>query len=311
MPKKTASPIQRVPKGSLGDYLKKTRQKGRVTSALERHLATRELDTSRRQDVLHPSEMVKSDWCEREAFFRIRNAREGILPEFERPALRLQTIFDVGNDTHSRWQRYLGDTGNMWGFWKCVGCGRVTGPSTKSPWPCGFCGHQGKIYEEIGLEHGLVSGHTDGWLKWPDTPGQDSLLEIKTIGTGTIRTYNLPLLMDNDNDLEKAFASIRRPFKDHRRQVTTYLWLTREMYDSYLLDEKPPKDAVVLYECKANQAIKEFTIQYDENLIEDVIDSALYLEERLKKDRPPRCSVDPEVGSCPKCKIYDEKGRRK
>ena len=306
MPKKQpASTIQRLKPGELGDFLKKTRQPGRVTSALEGHLGTCVLDTSRRQDVLHPSEMVKSDFCEREAYFRILRAREGDIPEPERPGLRLQTIFDVGNAAHSRWQNYLGTTGNMWGFWKCVGCGNVTGPSTMSPWPCGFCGHQGKNYEEIGLDHGLFSGHTDGWLKWHDG-SPDSLLEIKTIGTGTIRTYNPGLLMDADGNLEKAFNSIRRPFIDHRRQVMTYLWLTREMYDAYTLDERPPADAVVLYECKANQAIKEFTIAYDEELIEDVIESSEYLEDRLKKRRPPKCSNDPKVGYCKNCKSYEE-----
>lgn len=302
---KTDSPIQRMSPGGLQDYLKKTRQKGRVISALEQHLATRELDKSRPQDVLHPSEMVKSDACQREAFFRIRNAREGVLPEFERTALRLQTIFDVGNAAHSRWQAYLGTTGNMWGFWKCVGCGNTTGPSTMSPWPCGFCGHQSKVYEEVGLHYGLVHGHTDGWLKWGDR-SPDSLLEIKTIGTGTIRAYNPKLLMDADENVEKAFRSVRAPFKDHRRQVMTYLWLTREMYDAYELDEKPPADAVVLYELKSNGEVKEFTVQYDEELIWDVMDFAEDVEDALKKDRPPKCSVDPGVG-CKKCRPYDEK----
>lgn len=304
MPKKPEhSPIQRVKPGELSSFLKKTRQAGRITSAMERHLATRELDTSRRQDVLHPSEMVKSDACLREMVIRIRNAREGILPDFERPGLRLQTIFDVGNATHERWQHRLGEIGLMWGYWKCVGCGNVTGPSTMGPWPCGFCGHQGKTYVEVGLTHGLFAGHTDGWLKWP-TKDPDSLLEIKTIGTGTIRTYDPGLLLDNDGNLEKAFSSIRRPFKDHRRQVMTYLWLTREMYESYELDERPPEDAVVLYECKSDQAIKEFTVAYDEELIADVIEAAEDVEWYLKHNKTPKCSVDPKKGSCKKCGVY-------
>ena len=301
-------PVTRIKKGDLSEYLKSTRKVSRVSAEVEKYLAARPADLSRRQDVLHPSEVTKSDACIREAWWRIKRAREGILPPEDRPGLRLQTIFDVGHAAHARWQRYLGLTGVMYGYWKCPGCGNVVGPRTyPGDGSCDQCERPGEqVYEEIAMDWGLFSGHTDGWMIWPD---KDQLLEVKTIGPGTIRSLDLPLFLDNDGDAEKAFNAIRRPLKDHRRQATVYLRLLHLMWEEGRLERKPPEEINFLYELKSNGAVKELIMGYQPELVDDVFWFEEDLEGFLKDDEEPACDHPSKAyggSACKKCHKYDE-----
>lgn len=296
------SPVQTVKSKDLKKYLAANRKPSRVVGPVERHMLTRTLDSDRRQDVLHPSEIIKEDWCHRESYYKIIDAKQGILPEMERPSLRLQSIFDVGHAAHAKWQGYLAEMGSLWGSWECRECG--SRPVDPGPIPsyCGVCGRRSWKYDELALfdEDLMIGGSTDGWLIGL---GDDALLEIKSVGTGTIRTYAPALLADADNNLEKAFNNIRAPFIDHRRQGQTYLHLTHLMHQKGKLQRTPPEEIVFLYECKSNQAYKEFTVKYDPEQVEDVFDNAADIAWAIRNNRPVSCNLDRKSG-CKKCAPY-------
>jgi hypothetical protein len=288
-----SSPVQKVQTKNLKAFLDANKKQSRLIGSVERHILTRPLDTSRSQEVLHPSEIIKGDWCHLEQYHRIVNARNGILPPPDRPALRLQSIFDEGHAIHHKWQTYFQEMGVLYGKW--TDNGKTTFGMPPSP--------KAK-YREVNLrsEAHLMSGHTDGWIIGV---GDDCLIEIKSVGTGTIRTFDTSLLMEYDDNLEKAFNAIRRPFIDHRRQIQVYLHLAHLMQAKGELDIPAPDEAVVIYECKANQAYKEFTIGYDPDQVADVFDAALDIAWALQNNRPPSCNINPQRG-CKKCAPYRE-----
>lgn len=294
--KKKTGPIRRLGSQSMKDYLQTRKKPTRVIGPMERHLMTRPLDMSRRQDIMHPSEITKEDWCIRAEYSLISEARKGNIPEPERPGLILQSIFDTGHAAHSKYQNYLAEMGVLYGSWHCVPCGAKWGPSTDGV--CAQC-RDVATYDELKLYSSelLIEGHTDGWV----TLDPEGILEVKTIGTGTIRAGNPQLLYDNDGSLEKAFADIRSPFPDHRRQAQVYLWLAHDMYDEGIFDREPPESMIVLYECKANQQIKEFTVQYRPDQIEDVLKNARKVVKALQKGKAPKCNH----GGCDKCEMME------
>ena len=215
----------------------------------------------------------------------------------ERHPLRLQSIFDTGHAAHAKWQGYLAEMGKIYGKWACSGCeNSVLGSVPEDSYVCESCGSRRFIYDEVLLKNEdlLIEGSTDGWVTGL---GPDYLLEVKTVGTGTIRAYNPALLSESDYNLEKAFDLIRRPFKDHRRQAQMYLYLAHDMYDKKLVDREPPEEAVVLYDCKANQAYKEFVVKYSPSQIEPFLDLAQKVVNSLEKSKAPKCNH----GGCKKC----------
>lgn len=292
---------KKVTSTALKGYLSTSKKPSRLVGHVEKHLLTRTLVNHRRQDVIHPSEMTKDDWCIREQYLTIQQAREDIAAgnRFiqERHPLRLQSIFDTGHAAHAKWQGYLAEMGKLYGKWACSGCeNSVLGPVPEDSYVCESCGSRRFIYDEVLLKNEdlLIEGSTDGWVTGL---GPDYLLEVKTVGTGTIRAYNPALLSESDYNLEKAFDLIRRPFKDHRRQGQMYLYLAHDMYDKKLVDREPPEEAVVLYDCKANQAYKEFVVKYSPSQIEPFLDLAQKVVNALEKSKAPKCNH----GGCKKC----------
>jgi hypothetical protein len=66
-------------------------------------------------------------------------------------------------------------------------------------------------YNEVPLDYEplRISGHSDGWLKGFGDP---MMLEIKSVGAGTLR-YEVPeLLKENNNDVEKTWKAVKEPF---------------------------------------------------------------------------------------------------
>src|SRR5439155_17805179 len=117
----------------------------------------------------------------------------------------------------------------------------------------------------------LVAGHADGAVL-----DIRSLIEIKTIGTGTIRIEEPELVRRHTKkttdgksilDLDSLWNGIKRPFPSHRRQGQIYLHLANLMG----LDV----DRIVfLYENKANQQPKEFSIGYDPDATHELFETA-------------------------------------
>ena len=282
---------------SLSKYLDTRKAPTRLVGPLERHLLTRPVDTSRRQDVIHPSALCKADFCVRASYFVMTG--HGV-PE-PTPGLRLQSIFDEGHSIHHKWQSWLRDMGVLYGRWQCMECDLVTKDMALYPGACGVCGSANLRYAEVALVDAelMIEGKADGWIKGL---GADCMIEIKSIGPGTIR-MEAPGLM-KDTDLAGAWRNIRRPFPTHVRQGLLYLELARRMEKAGLIDVAPT-EIVFLYELKMDQAYKEFTLKADPAVVKDMLDLAYDVAAAVRKGTAPRCS-NMTTGPCKSCKPYGE-----
>lgn len=278
----------------LKEFLDAKKSPTRIMGSVERHILARPLG-NRSTLVLHPSEMIAKDWCHRYATYLLlggKNLRE-------KPNLRLQSIFDEGHAIHAKWQGYLSEMGALYGRWECNECGSIMSRLTTSP-VCVLGHNRGFKYAEVPLidDKLRIHGHTDGWVKGF---GEDCLIEIKSIGAGTIRKEAPELLMDADNDLTKAWKNIRRPFRSHLLQGNMYLELARRMYG-----DEAPKEIVFIYELKADQDYREFVVKANFEMVERVFSSAELVVDYAEAGKLPKCNNNPENG-CKQCNQIGEK----
>lgn len=286
------------PSGSLKAFLDTKKAETRLVGPIERHLLTRPPDTSRRTDILHPSDLVKRDFCARAAYFKVIGES---IPE-ERPGLRLQSIFDEGHAIHHKWQSWIREGGWLYGTWLCEYCEHRFWAT--SPESCPECSNHSYLkYTEVPLKDDslMIAGHSDGWVK---ELKDDFLIEIKSIGTGTIRMEQPGLL--KDRDLNSAWRDIRRPFPTHVRQGQLYLELARRMFERGDL-ESAPSEIVFIYELKADQSYKEFVVKADPVVVKDMLDMAYDITHAVQSGTAPPCSVNLD-GGCKACKTYEEGG---
>ena len=218
-------------------------------------------DADRDPTVIHPSEMAKDDWCPRATYLRIVSGEwPGQKEKFD---FVRENIFATGNDIHQKWQDRIIDAGfAVWGDWKCSRCKKVVANALKPDWAAfgGVCAaatidHYWE-YQEVTLNAKrelLIAGHADCGF-------DDTLVEIKSIGLGTIRMDAPDLLARHTNgkhtDLTGLWRDITRPLRSHLRQGDVYLHLAHVL-------GLPFTQIVYLYEFKANQLTKEFTVKYD------------------------------------------------
>lgn len=277
----------------LKRFLDAKKTDSRLMGDIERHLMKRP-ESDRRTDVLHPSEIIKADWCHRYAFYLLKGGKK----KANKPGLRLQSIFDEGHAIHHKWQSWFTEMGVMYGKWNCLYCeGTFT---ATSPTKCAYCDAKASLlqYGEVAMidDKLRIAGHTDGWIKGI---GEDCLIEIKSIGVGTLRFEAPELLRDVDYDLTKAWKNIRRPFRGHLLQGQMYLELAKRMYG-----EEAPKEIVFIYELKADQDYKEFTVKADYDIVERVFYAAQKVIDAVEADVMPKCNVD--SSGCKQCDLIGE-----
>lgn len=275
-------------------FLEAKKRETRLTGHIERYLLTKPFD-DRRMDVLHPSDIIKPEWCHLASY----HALSGNYQETrEKPNLRLSSIFEEGHSIHAKWQGWISEMGYMYGKWKCNKCGSVDPSLSTEP----TCATHGKdttfTYAEVNLrsKKHMIFGHTDGWVKGL---GDDFLIEIKSLGPGTFRMEAPGLIAGTDGDLDAAFRAIRQPFRSHFMQGQVYLHLAHLMVENGEL-ESAPEEIVFIYELKSNQDYKEFTVGYDPDYTEDIFDAALDIVWAVEQGKPPACNIDP-VNGCKRC----------
>ena len=270
---------------ALKNYLDATKRDYRLLGDVERHILTQPRPP-RRTDVLHPSEIIKSDWCHRYSWYLLNGGE----PKADKPNLRLQNIFDEGHHIHAKWQKRFQSMKVLYGKFQCQNCKHIT--IGTSPANCEECNSTLMEYNEVALvdDSVRIAGHTDGWIKGI---GNDCLIEIKSIGAGTLRFEAPELLMDADNDLTKAWKSIRRPFRSHLLQGQMYLELARRMYG-----EDAPKEIVFIYELKSDQDYKEFSVKADGEIVDKIF---YYAKKIVNAKEMPECNV--ALGGCKQCNL--------
>lgn len=248
----------------------------------------------RATDVLHPSEICKDFWCPRAAYWKLVSP-----PVRESISFNQRLVFENGHSAHRRHQRVLGEgCGDLEGYWNCRRC-RTRFYQAGLP-TCPTCESHDCLYDElpVGDPARLISGSTDGLL-FKDR----AILEIKTVGEGTVRMAS-PLLHracthDFDGrqvvDLKRMWDSIRRPFAAHVRQGTIYAYCVR------LHKEHADVDKIVfLYEWKPTNALKEFVVKYNEALIRPILIRAEEIAAAVNGSGPVPPCRNGEAG-CTEC----------
>lgn len=257
--------------------------------------------STRRQDVIHPSEMAKTGWCPRSTYLRIaacREADDAFLKPAESIGPQLLNIFDEGHYIHDKWQKRLRDMGDLWGNWLCEDCG-VKEKQVLYPKQCWHCNSTREAkYLEIPLrldDYG-ISGSADGAV-----PRINALIEIKSVGVGTARIEAPEIYKANSEgqsiDLQGLWRDIKEPFPAHIRQGQLYLAIAAHM--GYEFDK-----IIFLYESKFNQGAKEFVVKYDPSVAYPLLQTAQSIVQALDGlAEIPQC---PHNG-CKDCEIYGSK----
>lgn len=272
----------------LQKYLDTKKIPTRLIGEVERHIL-KQPRSDRSTTVLHPSEIIKPDWCHRYSYYLLTGGE----PKTEKPSLRLQNIFDEGHAIHEKWQKRFQDMKVLYGKYQCLNCNKfVTGTS---PSNCFDCNSHLLEYREVSLfdKDLRISGHTDGWIKGL---GEDCLIEIKSIGAGTLRFEAPELLFDAEGDVTKAWKNIRRPFRSHLLQGQMYLELAKRVYGDIA-----PNEIVFLYELKADQDYKEFTVKADYEIVSRIFFMAEKLIKAVEDGKMPDCNIS-EKG-CKQCNL--------
>jgi len=279
-------------KSQLQKFLDAKKKPYRLLGDIERHLLARPVG-DRSTTVLHPSEIIKKDWCKRASYFLLN----GYTKIADKPALQLQSIFDEGHAIHAKWQSYFQEMGVLHGRFKCLECDKITWGT--SPQECESCQAPVSklVYDEVTLVDNelRIAGHTDGWIKGI---GDDTLIEIKSIGPGTIRSESPGLLYDANGDFMEAWKNINRPFSSHIMQGQVYLELLKRM-------GTPVNEIVFIYELKANQSYKEFTVKADYELVRHVFDGAKTVVDAVAAGTVLDCTNNPGE-TCKQCAPYKE-----
>lgn len=280
----------------LKAYLEAKKHDTVLLGAVDRHIQM--LTDHRDATVIHPSEMCKPDWCPRATWHRLvgHEPRERAVPP-----LRLALIFEEGTASGKKWQRWTRDMGILWGRWLCRICSlEKYGWSDELGGDCSFLvtpmPHIWK-YMEVPLGHGLIGGHADGIV---NPSGNESLImENKTVGPGTLRLLKVLGEEESDEVGSDRFSRITAILPSHFRQTQLYLRLAQ---DPDLEDQVGPiSRAVVVYEYKADQQVREFVIEYDSRWTDHIWDTALEIEWAIDKGRQIQCPYS----GCPSCHEYE------
>ncbi len=243
-------------------------------------------DADRDPTVVHPSELAKSDLCLRAVYLRIKSGNWP--PDKEKFDFIRENIFATGHDIHAKWQGRIRAAGfPMWGDWQCDLCdARVTGLEPPlfidNDLGCVYDGGHQWSYDEVTLNAKselLIAGHADGAF-------DNSLVEIKSIGLGTVRMDAPDLLGQYQDgkmtDLTGLWKAITKPLVSHLKQGDVYLHLAHVL-------GLPFDQIVYLYEFKPNQMTKEFTIKYDAGRSMKLVAKAEQVKYAIETGVAPPC----------------------
>jgi hypothetical protein len=283
--------------GSLKNLVDAGKTPSVVLGAVERWQLAQPADTSRRTDVLHPSEIIKPDWCPRASWHLLQGAK----PAPKKLTTKQMRVFKRGHQLHDDWQANLAAMGKLWGDWKCAICTTVVARESLRPKFCPHCEGEDFIYDEVRVASDAhrIEGHADGIIV--GIGKEPLLLEIKSIGEGTIRWEDPSAWIASGNDFKKAWAALNAPFYSHIMQAQMYMKLLELMYEGTMFSY--PKKAVFIYETKGDQEVKEFVVPKSDFGITDIFDKALEIAKAIKAGIELPC-VD-QSGSCSKCEVFN------
>ena len=133
--------------------------------------------------------------------------------------------------------------------------------------------------------------------------GRGMIPTHNSIGLGTLR-MDAPDLLERythgkATDLTGLWRAVTRPLRSHLAQGDTYLHLAHVL-------GLPFTQIVYLYEFKANQQCKEFTVKYDAGRSMKLVAKTQAVKYAVDNGMAPEC-INP--GTCKQCKAYPSKRR--
>ena len=251
-----------------------------ILPPLERHVMRTigNGDGERSTKVMHPSDMSHKDWCGRHDYYRIIDTPIEKTSKAN-PSFRMENVFAEGHAIHDKYQTWLWEMGVLFGDWLCLDCGHRYG--ALSPTWCQFCRSPRLVYKELPLRRKQILVEATPTLPSTISMAGHGLVEIKSIGVGTLR-FEAPRLYNLYEDgqaFEDIWWKISRPFNSHIRQGQLYLWMSWPRYE----------EIVFIYESKAHQQTKEFVVGYNKNLIAPLLETAREVTSS-REDRGPTLS---------------------
>lgn len=246
----------------------------KVEFLVRKHMIDKALDNPRRFDIFHPSA-----WgvCLRKIAYQYYNELDPfVFKTADDIKDQMERVFDNGHGSHHRWQTYLDHAGVLRGVWRCINpfCAKLYGtedklgvfnPSREKGWKC-ECGSEKRLaYEEAVVKSAPeynFEGHCDGIIDVRGTPfAQNNKYDVFVADLKTMK--------------EEYFMELMEPKTEHVVQVNIYMWI---------LDLH---GAVVVYENKNDQRLKEMFVPRDDALIDKIKAQSVWMMDILKAKKLP------------------------
>lgn len=225
-------------------------------------------DNSFHRTGIYPSEM-SHEHCQRAIHYRLTDVPQEPAPI----SIVSELIFNHGNTSHEWWQGKWWGMGILKGVFHCLACDLYW--EGLSPHECPRC-EMPKVfleYKEVPFrnkEYGVV-GRADADLS------TDGLIEIKTIGVGSIRWEAPHLTEKHGENWEALWRDIKHPFPSHRKQgIINCHFLGRDQI-KFIYDPK-----------FVSAAPKEFVVQYNVSIIEEILEECLQINRDVALGRVPK-----------------------
>lgn len=252
----------------------------------------------RRRDVFHPSEICRSDFCPRAW---VLCQRDISLYDKIKINAQQQLRFDIGKLLHKYIQEKLGNTGVLFGVWKCLRMCDGENCFYMGFKPKGICKKELWEYREATLfdDDLNIVGNVDGIIV-PDKTKKWTL-EFKSMNTDSFSTLAQPVSQDKEQACWYLDIISRKGFQEWNNFYEKDDG--SDMYkDAKEVIDMPFNGAVVLYmnkntqafreyySAKSDLAVKEFAVEKDKSLSEVIEGKKKILSDtvvHLKKDTLP------------------------
>lgn len=245
----------------------------KIEMLVKPYMVKKATENPRRYDIFHPSAW---GYCLRKIAYQFYNEQQKFLPQTQDQVdVRMERVYDNGHGVHARWHNYLSNSGFLRGWWKCLKCDAEYGtedplgifsPEKDPEWACA-CGQRALEYEEVLVKSDPqynFEGHVD------------AVLDVRGSVFEQGNDFDL-FLCDFKTIKDEYFSELREAKYEHVIQVHIYMWILGI------------NGAVVLYENKDNQHIKEMFVPRDEKIISQIKEQAVWLVEVLRHRKlPPR-----------------------
>lgn len=272
------------------NYKESLKHKGRILPLVASQIIKNSEQRNAHRDTahLHPSELAKKDWCPRSSWYKINNYPASP----DSTAFTRLNVFEEGHAIHNKWQTWLWQAGVLYGNWSCETCTNKW--TALAPDTCPRCADTAIYYREVPIQNDQyrLLGHADGIIE--DSHGK-ALLEIKSIGLGTIRWENKTLYnayTSGEIKFEDIWKNIKKPLASHIRQGSLYMYCTGI------------ETIIFVYEWKPTQEVKEFVVQYQPEVIKDILVGCSMVIDSLESGvvpSRPGWALDESANGCKFC----------